>query len=257
MEKLGSGKDVYAHFEITGTDLEKHQKVIIRQDANCCDLKCCGDWGICPRHHNFHVLDTNGKELVVCEEHRPCCYACCGLCQRETRVRVTQHKNIVARMTRPCQVCSCWQICECCRPRLFVTEGNTETQIGKVTSDWQLCCTCLPSFSVYDHKDWEKWHVRKEIQCCQKLFCYCCCPTCCPRKESFVIKNLDKDRVGSIAKRPELRSLYSDADTYMISFPPESTAAQRLVLIGASLLIDLSLFHEEPVENSERQRMMD
>jgi len=235
--------------------LPHHQEVVVREKATCCDLHCCGDWGICPREREYDVLDHQGHELLVIKHRRPCCASFCCLHKRGMHLRIYEPKghHPVAHMRQPWLCCSFCPICSCCRPSMHVSTDEDGVQtLGRVQADFQ-CCSCLPRFTLFDWKNFEMFKVRKRINCLRA--CCFCCP-CCPARVPFVVKDLDGHAVGSITKKAELRSTYSDANSYAIKFPPTAGAGARLTLIAASLLIDYSMFHEE-TPDPEQQRMLD
>ena len=58
-------------------------------------------------------------------------------------------------------------------------------------------------------------------------------------------QNLTGKPVGMIKKKPKgLQELFTDADTYEITFPQDATPEDKFMLIGAVLLIDYRFFED-------------
>ena len=62
----------------------------------------------------------------------------------------------------------------------------------------------------------------------------------------------DETKVGSIMKKHGniLKELFMDSDTFVISFPENSTEEQRALLLAATLRIDMTHFEENTLLSS-------
>ena len=210
----------------------------------------------CETKNRYHVFCNVGgieKLLFKCKEESSCCERnCCASDLRPFSMKVKHIKsllalqerefnqNIFAEFNRPFK-CTC---CCCNRPVMTGVLKSTNVQVGRVI---QPCNCCDPLFNVYDKNNMIKYRVT--IDCCS---CGFCCRRGCGMFMSVEFKihaasdkNLTGKPVGIIKKKVKgLQELFTDADTYEITFPQDATPEDKFMLIGAVLLIDYRFFED-------------
>ena len=117
-------------------------------------------------------------------------------------------------------------------------------QFGKVIEPYK----CFdPAFDVYDEQNNLKYVISGE--CCQ---CGLCCKSLGKFYETrFEIYTVNDERIPSnskgsiIRKIPNLvNALFTDADNFDVNFPSNATEHDKLMIIGATLMIDYQYFED-------------
>ena len=143
-----------------------------------------------------------------------------------------------ATMQKPF-MCTC---CCICRPEIEVRLNSTSQSIGKVK---YICTMCDPTFEVYSMTGGLKYIVTAD--CCQ---CALRCPGFISKTSRGTFEILDasnNQRVGQITKEPSasVSEMITDADTYVVNFPPTADANDKLLLIGLTMLLDYQYFETD------------
>lgn len=120
-------------------------------------------------------------------------------------------------------------------------------EFGKIVDDWSCCDMTL---NVYDQEKRLKYKINGG--CCQ-------CALMCKRYETcyevcyFIYPANSKsgdteNAVGKIIrqKKDVVKSILTDADNFEIFFPENAAAYDKLMLIGATLMLDYVYFEESP-----------
>ena len=143
-----------------------------------------------------------------------------------------------ATMNKPC-MCT---ICCLCRPEINVNLNSTGQAIGKIK---HICTICDPTFEVYNSAGNLRFIVT--ASCCQ---CALLCPGFLGKTSQGVFDILEGDQnVGRITKEPATMSeIASDADSYVVNFPPSADANDKLLLTGLALMIDYQYFETDADE---------
>eukprot|EP00826_Nyctotherus_ovalis_P053630 TRINITY_DN6994_c0_g1_i3.p1 TRINITY_DN6994_c0_g1~~TRINITY_DN6994_c0_g1_i3.p1 ORF type:complete len:260 (+),score=43.55 TRINITY_DN6994_c0_g1_i3:47-781(+) len=229
--------------------------------------------GCCEFENEYTVYRTKtGKEgemqrdkdnvLFKCIENSSCCQRyCCSSFARAFKMDVS-FKNITFDPATRSYISS-WTpflvlerdyACTCCccnRPfiKIKLTEGGKEEEIGRVTDCWSMCGY------VYDLRSSdEKEFYTVDGSCCQCGLC-CRCP-CGPCKQvDFGVLDPSGNNVGNISKVwPGCgRALFSDADSYSLTFPLNMTARFKIMVMVAAILIDYRHFEDSPADNDENR----
>ena len=128
---------------------------------------------------------------------------------------------------------------------------------GKIVDDWRCCDMSL---QVYDDSGNLKYKIVGG--CCQ-------CAMVCKRYETcyevcyFIYEAKspedEKNAVGKIVRQKKTigKSIFTDADNFEINFPETATPYDKLMIIGATLMLDYMYFEESPSDEdleSKRQR---
>ena len=122
---------------------------------------------------------------------------------------------------------------------------------GKVVEPFSFCD---PIFYVYD-KD-ETIRYRLKIDCCQCGFFFRgSCGVASPIEVNIyggTDISMTGTPIGTIKKKfTGFQELVSDADTFQITFPTIATPAEKLMLIGAVLMIDFRYYESNNFCNGD------
>ena len=141
-------------------------------------------------------------------------------------------------------------MCCFCRPEINVILNSTSKAIGKVR---HICTVCDPTFELYSVNGILKYIITAE--CCQ---CALLCPGFLSKTSRGLFEILDsstKQRVGQITKEPATMSeMVTDADTYVVNFPANADAYDKLLITGLALMIDYQYFETDADEEHKGKR---
>lgn len=216
--------------------LRNHAEVMVVEVHN--RQKAC-----CPQgEKEYRVVDAHGNRILTAKEDLDCCCRTCRcFFRRDFDIDVEDAKGEkLFTMNHPRLCCSYFTCCcSCCRHRIEVTQKNGDKEIGSIKSDCTTCCSCFPSFSVYDAKGEESYAVKKDLDCCASMCggCSCCC------FKAVIPTGLSISGKGKGAIE-HMTSKGRSEDTYRLVFPKEATEQERLLLIGATFLVDYTLFDQ-------------
>ena len=201
------------------------------------------------RYDVFAKINDQSLYLFKCKEQSGWCMRnCCPSDCREFNLKLTlPNQQIFAILERPFK-CTC-----CCCNRPFMTGKLSNGQkFGKVKEPFRLCS---PFFQIYDENNNKKYCL--EIPCCQ---CGFCCRDNCYGKCSEVFGNIYKNNdlehpVGIIRKKEKcIQETFTDANTFVITFPVQATIYDKLNLISAVLMIDYRYYEQNSFSDNKRNR---
>jgi len=139
-----------------------------------------------------------------------------------------------ATMVKPC-TCT---ICCLCRPEIDGILNTTSQAIGKIK---HICTVCDPVFEVYNGAG-----LRFIVtgSCCQ---CIILCPSTFGKGYRGEFDILEGGQpVGKIKREiANMAEIVTDADHYVVNFPPTADANNKLLLIGLTMLIDYQYFETD------------
>ena len=143
-------------------------------------------------------------------------------------------------LERPCK---CTFLC-CSRPEVRVTlvENGRSEFLGKVIDPFN-CCNM--EVDTYDQNNTLKHKIYGS--CCQLgTFCRCPCDPC--QKFDFDVKSPSGDNLSHLQKKSKgcLKSTFTDADNFILSFPKDITAGDKVLLMCAVLFLDFRHFEVNP-----------
>ena len=210
----------------------------------------------CETPNIYHVFGNTAmgfKYLFKCLERSNCCARrCLPSTQRPFNLDIIHCNSMdqlgmgyttpFATMVKPC---TCTMYC-LCRPEIDVILNSTGQPIGKII---HACSVCDPVFEVYNGTG-----LRFIVtgSCCQ---CALLCPTSigkCYRGEFDILEG--GQPVGKITREiASLSEMVTDADSYVVNFPPNADANDKLLLIGLTMLLDYQYF-ETDADNEHRGR---
>ena len=218
----------------------------------------------CETPNRYHVFlkEQNGaqKYLFKCKEESTWCQRnCCPPESHEFRMKV---KHVISQgmfnddFTKPYLEFYRPFKCTCCclaRPSMSGRYVESNVELGKVVEPY-TCCD--PLINVYNKDGIVRYKISTD--CCQ---CgYCCRNSICGKLSeiTFNIYNGNQSAtgrgVGSIRRvvRGAI-NLFSDADTYEVTFPVDASPEEKLMLIGATLMLDYQYFESNSDDSTSNQ----
>ena len=236
-------------------ELSENQEVVIEQKIELLEvITGCES----ANRYNIYLLDKDKtkKFLFKCKEQSNwCCRNCCFSNMRSFDLKMvhiinsnknTNYKKTIAEFNRNFK-CSC--LC-CLRPKMegyiFGESENGINRIKKSIGSVIEQFSCGPFLYVYGSNDEIRWKIYGE---------YCQCGFCCKETSfgkcyevDFWIYDANSDMkinkpVGNIHKVFKgLSELMTDSDAFILTFPKKATPIERLMLVGAVILIDYRYF---------------
>lgn len=213
----------------------------------------------CEQPNIYHVFGNSPlgmRYLFKCIEKSGCCERrFCPSNQRPLDLDII-HCNSVdqlgmgyttpfAHMDKPF-MCT---ICCICRPEIDVILNSTNQPIGKVKN---ICTVCDPTFELYSVGGGLKYIVTAD--CCQ---CALRCPGFLGKTSQGVFDILDAGNnqiVGRITKEPaNMSELVTDADSYVVNFPLNADANDKLLLTGLAIMIDYQFFETDASDEHNKR----
>jgi hypothetical protein len=133
------------------------------------------------------------------------------------------------------------QGCCCCRPTMFISDG-ADQKLGRVEDP--CIWNCMLEQRIYDHTDELKYTV--EGGCCQPgLFCPCIWDV------EFQISDVTGGPPGKITKIFNgLSELCLQLNRFRVVYPESATEADKSLLLGSAMLIDLEYFEQNKNNNN-------
>lgn len=207
-----------------------------------------------PNKYLVHELQPSGgkkkKEIFRCKEVSGCCARNCMSSDcKPFDMKVSKvcalaefdNEDTCIHMSRECK---CSFLC-CNRPemKISIVENGQDRYLGKVQDN----CDCVNfSFNVYDAQDKVRFFIK--AGCCQLGFwCKCPCEPC--EKIVFDFWSGDKEKEEApILKTGAgncIKNAISDSDNFSCQFPVTATWEDKVLLLGALLMIDFMMFEEK------------
>lgn len=231
--------------EALKSQLDGVKKMDIRQTRRGCLQELLG----CEAKNEFKYY-IDGTEVANSLDDADCClrFCCNPIYPFETSVKELNTGAEILHIDRPfkCGVgnCKC-----CCYQEATFSSGGQE--IGKIK---ETCWYCIPTFEVLDHNEAPVYKLRPPT-CCGGLCVNICAEGnpcgkgCC--KVSFRVYPADQENtngdapfIGKVLKQPKsiATELFTDADAFLVDFPDDATAAQKGILMGTTLFLNINFF---------------
>jgi len=244
----------FAYVEDPMTELASCPSLLIRQEPEFLE-KLTG----CEQPNVYHVFGNSPlgfRYLFKCIEKSNCCARrFCSSNQRPLDLDIIHcnsydqlgmnYTTPFATMQKPFM---CTFYCFC-RPEINVVLNSTGKPIGKVS---HIYTVCDPTFEVYNATSGLKYIVT--ANCCQYALC---CPGLLGKASRGIFDILDVSSnqvVGQITKEPaSLSEMVTDADSYVVNFPPTADANDKLLLTGLALLIDYQFFETDAHDKNKKR----
>ena len=213
----------------------------------------------CEMPNIYHVFGNSPlgyRYLFKCIEKSNCCFRrFCSSSQRPLDLDIIHcnsydqlgmgYTTPFATMQKPF-MCTFYCIC---RPEINIVLNSTGQPVGKVK---HICTVCDPTFEVYNATSGLKYIVT--ANCCQ---CALRCPGWLGKTARGIFDIIDigtNQVVGQITKEPaDISELVTDADSYIVNFPPTADANDKLLLTGLALLIDYQFFETDADEGRKKR----
>ena len=139
-----------------------------------------------------------------------------------------------ATMVKPC-TCT---VCCFCRPEIDVILNITGQPMGKIK---HACTVCDPVFEVYNGAGL-RFIVTES--CCQcAIWCHSTFGKC--YKGEFDILEGGQAVWRITREIANMAEMVTDADSYVVNFPPTADANDKLLLIGLTMLLDYQYFETD------------
>lgn len=212
-----------------------------------------------PNRYYVYVKDEQGnkKYLFKAKENSSCLcrYFCPGSCRgfeldlrRVVDYSKGGNKVNFARFKRPFK-CTCY----CCnRPELvgnFI--GEKSGYIGKIS---EPCTVCDPKLHLSNSSNVIAYTIT--CNCCQCGYCLrdTCCGKCSEVDFNIFKGSTDNGQpVGNIHKEYKgCRTFVGDVDDFKITFPIEATPEEKVLIIGAVIMMDF-LYYEDKSKDGSSQ----
>ena len=187
------------------------------------------------------VRGATQQPYFIAKEHSECCERqCCGSARSFNMTIEAPDGQSVLLLQRPF-TCTIWCFN---RPRMTIVDANNN-KIGTVLSPFECCGD---KFTILDHNDNPMLSIHGD--CCQWGKC-CMCPAGPCREITYDITNPETGSTGYIKKvwSGAVKELFTDADSFCLSFPADSTIYQKILLLGAVFLVDFLFFENNDSGN--------
>ena len=180
------------------------------------------------------------------------------------------NSNVVAthEKKQTCGVFCCWLPCVCNGlglPYLETKDGSTGRVLGKTQYVCDMCCF-IPKYDISDASGKKLYHLRPDTcvgGMCPKCRCDGNKGKCCAIP--FVLRNpntLEPIPSGATLAGKVLNSMIdvlwsgwkneccSQKNAYHVTFPQEMSAQEKAVLMGSTILVDVTMFEVDQDDNS-------
>ena len=189
-------------------------------------------------------MNNQGTNMFYINEESNCVERICCSVNRSLTLHVHEGSNlqgnVLFSMQKPFHLQGC--IC-CCRPELDISSGGT--RLGRVEDPFQchVCLSCQVDQRVYDDKDNLIFTTYGSL--CQAGWC---CPCFCP--VMFNVKNHAGGADGQIIKGYQnILEFCCQLNRFKVIFPPDAQEADKTLMIGAAMLLDLEYFEQNKNQN--------
>jgi hypothetical protein len=215
---------------------------IIRQQPNLLEAVTG-----CTAQNRYHVFLQSAygiKYAFKCNEHSDtCARCCCSSSSRPLKMTIrhvlsyqeldTDLSKIFINIDKPCQ-CGCLCLC---RHYMDVILTDNNQRLGYIT---EQCTCCDIENKVFDAKGNLRYDVHGD--CCQ--FGLCCGGGGAKKLANIYFEiRQNGNVVGSIKKlSANIGEFFTNADSYQITFPPNATPADKILLIITGLMLDYQNF---------------
>ncbi|XP_049518938.1 phospholipid scramblase 2-like [Dermacentor silvarum] len=182
--------------------------------------------------NKYTAKNKEGQLIWNIKEDSNCCTrVCCGQ-SRCLVMDVLDYKNdAVMRFVRPLRCTQCW--CFCCL-QVMEVQAPPGTLIGHVRQRWSIC---YPTYGIYDRNGTRVLDIVGPF-CTSSMPCKC--------DVDFEVRSANGAAIGKITKKWSgiLKELFTDADTFGVTFPMDLDVCMKAALIAATMLIDYTFFEQ-------------
>lgn len=189
--------------------------------------------------NKYTIKSQNGDKLFYAVEEVNLCAQCCCGPSRPFELRIMDiNKRELVHVSRPLRCDSC--CFPCCLQTITVC-SPPGTVVGYVSQEWSILKPC---FKIQNAAGDTVLRIEGPF----------CTFTICGAVEFKVLSRDGSVQVGKISKQWAglVRELFTDADTFGVSFPIDLDVKMKAVMLAACFLIDYMFF--EKANNRERDR---
>ncbi|XP_059169955.1 phospholipid scramblase 2-like [Physella acuta] len=214
--------------------LSKLNQVIIKQDVELLEAIVGFE-----TQNSYKLFNSAGQQCYSAFEKSNCCARqCCGNNRCFEMIVTDNFNQMVFSVYRPYKFCKYHPCCACCgicQDDVRISAPDS-SPLGKVH---QRCSIIKPRYYVLDHNSQSQCEIVGPI---------CQCTLCCKSVEFTVRSIHDHKKIGAISKyRGDIiQELFTDADTFGVTFPIDLDVRTKATLIGAVFLIDFMFFEDPP-----------
>lgn len=209
-------------------------KVIVQQKASL--LEAVTSW---EQRNCYDIRNMGGQQIFTAsEESHVCMRQCCGNRRGFIMHVMDNNGQEVIKVKRHFKCCACFQCFACigcCAHEVEIFSPPSVT-IGYIK---QTCSCWSPGFTVLNENHEVIFKIDGPCCMCQTMCCRC--------DIEFDVKSPDGNEVGKVSKKWSgiTRELFTNADTFGVSFPIDLDVKSKAALIGAVFLIDFMFFESE------------
>ena len=194
--------------------------------------------------NKYKIIDPNsGTEILAAKEETECCNRnCLGRC-RSADIVITNPLGVeVLHLTRFLRMKSCCFPCCLQKMEVYYPPGNL---IGNIKQKWSFC---NPTLVIEDTKGNSLFKIVGPACGCGIVHF-----EIYSTRFPLIGKNVI-EKIGEIRKMwgGYLKEAHTDADSFGIDFPDQSSVNEKCLLLGALFLIDYMYFETTPIKRRER-----
>jgi len=202
----------------------------------------------CEAKTEFKWFDTSGGKsdyVASSLEESGCCIRCLCCGNQAYKMTAKDVDNVeILTIERPLKFCASSGKC-CCFQEIHISSNNKH--LGGMKEE---CYCFVPRFTISDSNGTSIYKTHMPT-CCGGL-CYNCftegnpCGKACCVIPYHIFPADQKDTengadpIGKIVSRPKslLTEVFTDANVFDITFPPDANAEQKALIAGSSILLN-------------------
>ncbi|XP_049518939.1 phospholipid scramblase 2 [Dermacentor silvarum] len=180
----------------------------------------------------YVAKNSMGQFMYNIAENSSCMARCCCGPKRPFEMDVFDYRNVaVMHFVRPLRCVHC---CYCCCLQEMQVQAPPGKVVASVVQKWSMC---YPTFVVNDRNQRRVLDIVGPL-CTASIPCKC--------DVDFEVRSTNGVVIGKITKQWSglARELFTDADTFGVTFPLDLDVHVKGALIAATMLIDYLFFEE-------------
>lgn len=191
-------------------------------------------------NNKYKIKNSLGQNVYFAIEDTHCCMRmCCGP-GREFNMKIFDNaQNEVIHLYRPLKCAAC--CFPCCLQEIEVA-SPPGTPVGYIVQQWGICTPmCSPKFQIQDENRNPILMIEGPgivSECCSDI--------------DFKVMSLDgATEVGKVTKQWTgiVNEMFTDADTFGITFPMDLSVKAKATMLGAVMLLDFMFFEKQNNNN--------
>jgi len=178
--------------------------------------------------NSYTVFDTSGNVVFKIEEDTTGCNRFwCGVCRSfNVMIMDTQGQPFI-QLVSP-------NTCNCCCLRSIEVQSPPGTVIGFAQQQFNWF---YPKIKI-------KQENKETFLTANGPFC--AFGKCCTGDAEFIFTDNNGEEVGKISKNLDgaIKEMFTDSDTFSITFPKDLDSTKKAILLGTGILIDFAFFED-------------